>query len=171
MIALDGDPSPKKPAVSNASPRTCDNTSRALSQGTSRICFVVPSSRSDFRASMWWITMPLVLQMTNIPFTHLSNTLPAWRRSTFTRLCPFTLVLYAAIVENASLPPLKKTPHAVGKFTSLRAIPYPDPSSEEALSGPPSLPASLSRSYGLAAGAAPKQDDGHNSPPLSRCFP
>src|SRR3954462_4158290 len=105
MIALDGDPLPKKLAVSNASARTCDNTSRALSQGTSQICSDVPSSRGDFRASVRWITMPLVLQMTNIPFTHLSNTLPAWRRSTLTRLCPFTLVLHAAIVENASLPP------------------------------------------------------------------
>src|SRR4051812_27974495 len=139
MIALDGDPSPKKPVVSNASTQTCDNTSHALSQGTSRICSVVPSSRGDFRASLRWITMPSVLQMTNIPFTHLSNTLPAWRRSTLTRLCPFTLVLHAAIVENASLPPFKKTPHTVGKLTSLRDIPCPDPSSKEALSRSPSL--------------------------------
>src|SRR3954471_15358112 len=139
MIALDGDPSPKKPVVSNASARTCDNTSRALSQGTSRICYVVPSSCGDFHASVRWITMPPVLQMTNIPFTHLSNTLPAWRRSTLKRLCPFTLVLHAAIVKNASLPPLKKTPHMVRKLTSLRVIACPDPYSEEALSRPPSL--------------------------------
>src|SRR4051812_40757186 len=139
MIALDGDPSPKKPAVSNASARTCDNTSRVLSEGTSRICSAESSSHGDFHASVRWITMPSILQMINIPFTHLSKTLPAWRRSTLTHLCPFTLVLYAAIVENASLPPLKKTPHTVGKLTSLRTIPYPDPSSEEALSEPPSL--------------------------------
>src|SRR3954462_4278610 len=139
MIALDGDPLPKKLAVSNASARTCDNMSRALSQGTSRICSAVPSSRGDFRASVRWITMPPVLQMTNIPFTHLSNTLPAWRQYTLTRLCPFTPVLHAAIVENASLPPLKKTPDTVGKLTSLRVIPCPDPSCEEALSGPVSL--------------------------------
>src|SRR3954462_4976483 len=132
MIALDGGTPPKKPAVSNASARTCDNTSRALSQGTSRICSAIPSSRGDFHASVRWITMLLVLQMTNIPFTHLSNTLPAWRRSTLMRLCPFILVLHAAIVENASLPPLKKTPHMVGKPMSLRVIPCPDPSCEEA---------------------------------------
>ena len=71
MIAMDGDPSPKKHTVSNALARTCDNTSRALSQGTSRMCSAVPSSRGDFRASVRWITMPSVLQMTNIPFTHL----------------------------------------------------------------------------------------------------
>src|SRR5438045_8223648 len=139
MITMHGGTPPKKPAVSNASARTCDNMPRALSQGTSRICSAVPSSRGDLHASVRWITMPPVLQMTNIPFTHLSNTLPAWRRSTLTRLCPFTLVLHAAIVENTSLPPLKKTPHTVGKLTSLRVIPYLYPYSEESLSGPRSL--------------------------------
>src|SRR3954465_7617480 len=86
----------------------CDNTSRALSQGTSRICSAVPSSRDDFRASVRWITMPSVLQITNAPFTHLTNSLPAGRRSTLMHLCPFTLVLHAAIIVNASRCPPKK---------------------------------------------------------------
>src|SRR3954470_7677557 len=70
---------------------------------------------------------------------HLSNTLPARRRSTLARLCPFILILHAAIVENASLLPLKKIPSTVGKYTSLRVITCPDPSCEEALRRPLSL--------------------------------
>src|SRR4051812_29224278 len=68
----------------------------------------VPSSSGDFHASVWWITMPSVMQIINAPFTFLSNLLPAWRRSTLTRLCPFTLVLHAEIVENASTSSSKK---------------------------------------------------------------
>src|SRR4051812_19217763 len=98
-----------------------------------KACSAVPSSHGDFRASVQWITMPSVLQMTNTPFTHLSNPLPARRRSTLMHLCPFTLILHAPIVENASLPPLKKTPHTIRKYTSLRVIPCPDPSCKEAL--------------------------------------
>src|SRR4051812_45799976 len=101
---MDGDHSPKKHAVSNVSARTCDNTSCALSQGTSQMRSAIPSSHGDFRASVRWIAMPSVLQITNAPFTHLSNLLPAWRRFTFTCLCLFTLVLQAVVVESASLP-------------------------------------------------------------------
>src|SRR4051812_33788934 len=85
--------------------------------------------------------MSSVLHMTKTPFTHLFNPLLAQRQSTLMRLCHFTLILHAAIVENASLPPFKKIFHTVEKYTPLRVIPCPDSSCEKA----PNEPMSLSR--------------------------
>src|SRR3954469_13895278 len=140
--------------------------SRALSQGTSRMRSAVPSSRGDFRASVQWITMPSVLQITNAPFTHLTNPLPARRRSTLARLCPFTLVLHAAIVENASRRPPRKFPiqsESIRLSGSSHALIHPAKKVQADLCPHPASP---SHSYGIAAAATTNRDHGHNSPTI-----